>query len=157
MKVRIHNRQQRIRVDADRLRELAVGLFEQARRGRPLALDELHVDLTDHAGMRQAHARVFGRPKDTDVVSQAYAPMPGGPAEAEIVLNVEQALEVGARRRGDADRELALYLAHGIDHLHGADDRTAEERARMLRREQRWLRTLGEEARRNVMQPMGKQ
>ena len=41
-----------------------------------------------------------------------------------------------------ADRELALYLAHGCDHLTGADDATPAGRARMRRRELGWLREL---------------
>jgi len=44
------------------------------------------------------------------------------------------------RRAGGPDRELALYLAHGCDHLAGADDATPRQRAAMRRRELRWLR-----------------
>jgi len=42
-------------------------------------------------------------------------------------------------RRGNAADELALYLAHGCDHLSGANDRTLRERRRMRRRELLWL------------------
>jgi ssRNA-specific RNase YbeY (16S rRNA maturation enzyme) len=35
--------------------------------------------------------------------------------------------------------ELALYIAHGFDHLSGADDDTPARRAAMRRTEMRWL------------------
>jgi ssRNA-specific RNase YbeY (16S rRNA maturation enzyme) len=65
----------------------------------------------------------------------------------EIVVNVERAAEAGPghwpRTRGDRSaiaRELALYIAHGCDHLCGADDASRVDRLRMRRRELRWLR-----------------
>lgn len=144
MNVRIHNRQRRAKVDPVRLRALARALHTQPDGLPPPELDVLHLLLTDHEGMRDAHTRVFGHPKDTDVVSLMYAPMPGADTEAEIVLNVEQALDEGMHRTGGPPRELALYLAHGLDHLRGADDDTPQARACMLQREQGWLHRLGE-------------
>jgi ssRNA-specific RNase YbeY (16S rRNA maturation enzyme) len=41
-----------------------------------------------------------------------------------------------------ADAELALYIAHGFDHLSGADDNTPARRAAMRRTEMRWLAAL---------------
>jgi rRNA maturation RNase YbeY len=79
----------------------------------------------------------------TDVLSFRFAPLPGerDGAFGEIVVNVECALRLG--REGSAwspSRELALYIAHGCDHLCGGTDDTAAGRARMRRRELRWLR-----------------
>ncbi len=100
---------------------------------------ELTVTLADHRGMIPLNAACFGRNRTTDVISQAYAPPPGSSGlQGEIVVNVERAGEEGLRRRG-FDHELALYLAHGIDHLAGATDHTPTLRARMLRRETAWL------------------
>jgi ssRNA-specific RNase YbeY (16S rRNA maturation enzyme) len=55
-----------------------------------------------------------------------------------VFVNAERARAEGLRRGGVAD-ELALYIAHGCDHLAGASDRTPAGRARMRRREQAWL------------------
>ncbi|MBQ3810327.1 MAG: hypothetical protein II839_05855, partial [Kiritimatiellae bacterium] len=44
--------------------------------------------------------------------------------------------------RWNADAELALYLAHGFDHLAGSDDATAAGYRAMRRRELRWLAAL---------------
>jgi rRNA maturation RNase YbeY len=79
----------------------------------------------------------------TDVITQRYTPIPGESAGliGELFVNVERAHQAAPRRTGwSPDHELALYLAHGCDHLTGADDTTPRERARMRRRELAWLR-----------------
>ena len=85
-------------------------------------------------------AGCFGVRVQTDVVSQAYAAVPGvGAATAELILNAERARAEGRTRAGGPARELALYLAHGLDHLAGADDDTPARRRAMRRRETAWL------------------
>lgn len=85
-------------------------------------------------------AGCFGIRAQTDVVAQSYATVPGVcGASAEVVLNAERARAEGQTRPGGAARELALYLAHGLDHLAGSDDRTPALRRAMRRRETRWL------------------
>jgi ssRNA-specific RNase YbeY (16S rRNA maturation enzyme) len=88
-------------------------------------------------------AATFGIRVQTDVISQAYLPIPGvsGPT-AELVINLQRAIELGSRRPGGPTAELALYLAHGIDHLAGHDDDTPAARRSMRRRELRWLARL---------------
>jgi ssRNA-specific RNase YbeY (16S rRNA maturation enzyme) len=79
---------------------------------------------------------VFGRPRPTDVISQAYRPAPGAAAwTGDILVNVQRAAQMRS-----PDAELALYVAHGCDHLCGGRDGTPAARARMLRRERAWLR-----------------
>lgn len=97
--------------------------------------------LTDHDGILRVNRDFLGKAEPTDVISFLYGPLPGG-AEAcsgEVVVNVERALEVSGGGPRCA-RELALYIAHGLDHLSGASDRTRAQRARMRRRELGWLR-----------------
>jgi len=102
--------------------------------------------LLDNPGMREANRRLFGAAHTTDVISCAYAPHPdeGGLWEGEILVNAQLAAERAAsgagRLRRSVARELALYVAHGWDHLGGADDASAVERRRMRQRELRWLR-----------------
>lgn len=97
--------------------------------------------LTDDAGMTEYNRACFSRNGPTDVISLAYEPLPGETGRsAEILVNVERAAQVGPRH-GGADRELALYLAHGCQHLAGANDDTPARRRRMRRTETRWLAT----------------
>ena len=101
---------------------------------------ELTVVLTDDAAMPAYKAGCFGVRVQTDVVAQSYAAVPGaGPETAELVLNAERAKAEGRARPGGASRELALYLAHGLDHLAGHDDDTPPRRRAMRRRETAWL------------------
>ena len=53
--------------------------------------------------------------------------------------NLERARAEGRGRPGGPARELALYLAHGLDHLAGADDDVPARRRAMRRRETAWL------------------
>ncbi len=85
--------------------------------------------LTDNAGITPLNR-----------ISCAYPPLPGKTGGlGEIYVNVERASELG-RGTVNQSRELALYIAHGVDHLSGASDRTPALRARMLRRERAWLK-----------------
>jgi rRNA maturation RNase YbeY len=103
--------------------------------------------LTDDTKMRRVNRGTFGRDETTDVISCSYTPIPGATDPgADVFINVEQAVSLGTGRGGwSPSRELALYLAHGIDHLAGAEDRNAVERRRMRTRELRWLREAGKD------------
>lgn len=102
---------------------------------------EVCVILAGNASTRGINRQLFDSPDTTDVMSLRYDPSPGtgGMCSGEVVVNVERAIEEGPRR-GGADRELALYVAHGIDHLSGEEDGSARGYARMRRRELRWLK-----------------
>jgi len=96
--------------------------------------------LTDDAGITQTNREFFGKDRPTDVISFRYDPIPGEENEAtgDLIVNVECAVREGAAHDG-ADAELALYIAHGFDHLSGADDDTPTRRTAMRRTEMRWL------------------
>ena len=93
----------------------------------------------------EAHLAINGAEGPTDVITQPYDPMPGE-AEGvygEVYVNCDQAVRVAPRRRGwSAAKELLLYVAHGMDHLSGADDALPRDYDRMRRRELAWLREL---------------
>lgn len=104
--------------------------------------DEISIALLDDAGITPVNALHLDSPRSTDVISFAYEPIrPGSGWCGEVLINAEMALREGCAR-GDVSKELALYLAHGCDHLGGADDKTKDERSRMRRRELRWLREI---------------
>lgn len=98
--------------------------------------------------------RFFGRRETTDVISLPLASVPGddGKTSGEIFVNAEQAIrgadaiKGGRSRNWDLSKELALYIAHGCDHLTGASDSDRRSAARMRRRELRWIARAGESA-----------
>ena len=116
-------------------------LMKAATKRQPTRWTELSIVLTDDAGIRELHRRYLGDDSPTDVITFRYDGVPPaapGSASGEIVVNAACALQAGSRH-GGAARELALYLAHGCDHLAGNDDRDPAGRRSMRRRELRWL------------------
>ena len=100
------------------------------------------VVLVGHRRMTELNEQVLHHEGTTDVITFHYASLPGEPSgwRGEIVINVEEAIAIGATRPGGVARELALYLAHGCQHLGGANDQTPTERGAMARRQNVWLK-----------------
>ena len=115
-------------------------LKSAARIGVPFRA--VTVILQDDAFSAEVHEAINGAKGPTDVITQRYDAMPGE-AEGvygELYVNVDQALRVAPKRRGwSPAKELLLYVAHGMDHLSGADDLNPRDYDRMRRRELRWL------------------
>jgi len=155
MRITFHNAQRLFKLDTVALKRLALALAAlaqtqgQRRRGRASpgepTWQEVTIHLLDDAGIAPVNAAIMAHEGATDVVTQRYDPIPGEPVglTGELFVNVEYAVRAAPRRAAwSANRELALYIAHGFDHLTGADDHTPAERARMRRRELAWLRRL---------------
>lgn len=138
LQISLHSAQRALRVDRKAFLALARRLALRAF-GPDAPFSALSVLLVDDRAMPDYKFRTFGLRLQTDVISLSYAPLPGVPPSAELVVNAERALLEGARRPGGPPRELALYLAHGIDHLAGRDDDTPARRRSMRRRETAWL------------------
>ena len=115
-----------------------------AKRNPDFVWNEIAVILTDDRGIVPLNQAFLAKAEVTDVISFQYEPVPGdGDLRCgDIVVNVEQALRRGRPSRSMAkpSRELALYIAHGCDHLTGGTDDDPAGVRRMRRRELRWLR-----------------
>ena len=123
-----------------------------ARRGRAADFGAVTLCFVGPAAIARIHRQALGLPGETDVVTLAYAAAPGATAAAEIFVNPALALRRGAGRAAldltaperrlawSPDHELALYIAHGFDHLAGADDAAPAGFAAMRRRELAWIR-----------------
>jgi len=96
----------------------------------------------DDKEIAEINQQVFSRAKATDVIALRYNPLPGidDCSTAELFVNVQRATQSTTRNGWNPSKELALYLAHGCDHLAGACDDSLEEYNRMRRRELRWIR-----------------
>ena len=103
------------------------------------------VILQDDDFSAEVHEAINGAKGPTDVITQRYDAMPGEPEGiyGELYVNAVQALRAAPKRRGwSAAKELLLYVAHGMDHLSGADDLRPADYDRMRRRELRWMKEL---------------
>lgn len=139
--VQIRNRQRKWPVDAARLRRLVARVLA-GEAADPQT--EVGIVLWRDAPVAALNARFLGHRGATDVL--AFPSDPGGwpPGEprplGEVVVSVDRA-RVQARERGlRLQTELDRLVAHGVLHLLGYRDGTAVERARMRRREDRYLR-----------------
>lgn len=100
------------------------------------------VILQDDAFSAEVHAAINGAEGPTDVITQRYDALPGEAdgVYGELYVNVDQALRAAPKRCGwSPAKELLLYVAHGMDHLSGADDLTPADYDRMRRRELGWI------------------
>ena len=112
-----------------------------ARSG--LVFREVTIVLQDDADSDAAHRAVMDVAGATDVITQRYDSMPGEEpgVYGELYVNVERAVAAAlARADWGPEKELLLYVAHGMDHLAGEDDFDESGRRRMRRRELGWLR-----------------
>ena len=104
------------------------------------------VILQDDAFSAEVHLAINAAEGPTDVITQRYDAMPGE-AEGvygELYVNTDQALRVAPKRcNWSPAKELLLYVAHGMDHLSGADDLKPRDYDRMRRRELEWMREWG--------------
>jgi rRNA maturation RNase YbeY len=104
---------------------------------------EVVVHLVRDAKSEELHRAIMGIAGTTDVITQAYDAIPPEPPGlfGELFVNVDQALRAAPVRNGwTPARELLLYVAHGMDHLSGADDHDEAGYRAMRRRELNWLR-----------------
>lgn len=142
MKVTVTDHQREAHVDRGRIASLArFFMAKVSKRHDRRPWGSVNIVLADDKLIAEMNQRFLRHEGPTDVITFSYAMMPGTGSEThgEIVVNVERAWRVGPRH-GGAARELALYVAHGCDHLGGADDATLADRQRMRARENRWLR-----------------
>ena len=146
-RLRVQNRQRRLRVDIRRLEgELARVAACEGLGGRIVS-----VVLVSDQRIRRLNRDFHGCDDVTDVLAFDYGANPpagGEDVDAEVVVSAQRA-EAEARRRGlPTEGELLLYCIHGLLHLAGYDDRERADRRRMWRRQFDHLAEAGFTARR---------
>lgn len=143
LKTYIKNSQKAHHLNLPALRQLTAELAGALEAADPDTVwREVTLLLTDDAGITQTNREFFGKDRPTDVISFRYEPVPGeAGATGDLVVNVECAVREGPHHDGP-DKELALYIAHGFNHLSGAGDDTPQSRAAMRRTEMRRLAEL---------------
>ncbi|MFK7959115.1 MAG: rRNA maturation RNase YbeY [Phycisphaerales bacterium] len=128
------------RVDLDRLSQRLRSVIAACAPAHTVA--RLTVRLVDDAEMSELHARHFGDPSTTDVVTFP-ASSPGEPVDADLACCVDEAARQAATRGHDLDDEVLLYAVHGLLHCMGHDDRDPAAFERMHAEEDRLLTAIG--------------
>ena len=133
-KISVSNRQRMARVDVATLRDFAqralAACLERPRRksGRLASLGQVEVVLVSDRRIAGIHRRFMNDPCPTDVITFQHG---------EIVISVETAKRQARQFGTGLDHELRLYIAHGLLHLQGFDDKTAAGAGEMKRVQER--------------------
>ncbi|MDE0827082.1 MAG: rRNA maturation RNase YbeY [Akkermansiaceae bacterium] len=127
----VENRQTALPVSNDLLAQLeSAGLASLKLIGqRKLALTviprEVSVSLLDDVMIGEVHGQYMDDPSPTDVITFPYG------ESGEVLISVETAAEHAKEYAVGWEREVTLYLVHGILHLCGYEDADEEGRQRM--------------------------
>ena len=126
--ITVRNLQRKVPVDVVDLEMFARNAAELClrlprRKKTDLAqLREISVLIVSDRKIASLHRQFMNESRPTDVITFQHG---------EIFVGVESARR-NARRFGNAfERELRLYVVHGLLHLHGFDDRNAASARRM--------------------------
>jgi probable rRNA maturation factor len=136
----LRNRQRTRGVNRQSLRRLILVLVRELLGVRDY---ELGIHLVGARAMTRLNEAYLGHGGSTDVITFDYGE-PGQPGRrhGEIFVCLEEAVAQARRFRTTWQSELVRYVAHGLLHLSGYDDRRAPARRRMKREEDRLVREL---------------
>jgi probable rRNA maturation factor len=127
--------------DADRLRtETLAAITELAHPG------EVRVRLVDDETMAAAHLKYSNIPGTTDVLTFDLAEgdsASGAPLDVDILVCVDEAKRQAALRGHTPEREILLYILHGILHCLSYNDHDDAQYERMHAEEDRILTAIG--------------
>jgi len=136
-KITVQNLQRRISVNVAELEKFAghaVQLslqLKQRERTDLRKLSEVFIWLISDRRMALLHRKFLGQSGPTDVMTFQHG---------EIFISVETARRHARTFGNSLLRELKLYIAHGLLHLHGFDDQTPSEMHKMKAAQERILR-----------------
>jgi probable rRNA maturation factor len=128
--ITVVNRQRKIPVKLGTLQDFAERALQECLKLRSpkryvlTTLDEVSVVLVSDRRMAELHRRFLQEPGPTDVITFQHG---------EIFVSTETARSQARRFGTTADAEMRLYIAHGLLHLHGFDDKDARSAAEMKR------------------------
>ena len=121
-------------VDLGRFAEHALELCLHLPANRQTDLQklrEISVLIVSDRRIALLNRQFLGEAKPTDVITFQHG---------EIFISAETARHQARQFRTTLERELRLYLVHGLLHLHGFDDRTGAASREMKRTQERIVR-----------------
>jgi rRNA maturation RNase YbeY len=122
------------------LRQVAKYLLEEARGHSQY---ELGVHCINAVEMARLNETFLGHHGSTDVITFDEREN-GGWLRGEIFISIDDAVAQAATYRTKWQEEFARYLAHGILHLEGFDDRSPKDRSKMKREENKLVKELSQ-------------
>ncbi len=122
----IYNHQKAIRLSPDQCKRLQLSgrqavteVLEFAKHDSNLGkIDEVEINFVDDETIADLHLQFMQIPGPTDVITFSHG---------EIHISVETARDQAQQYANDFDRELMLYIVHGLLHLAGYEDATERQ------------------------------
>ncbi len=145
--IAVLNRQRKVSIDLAALQKFAERALREClklRRAKPTSLTklpEVSVVLVSDRRMAELHHRFLQERGSTDVITFEHG---------EIFISTETARRYARRFGTSLKHELRLYLAHGLLHLHGYDDKDARSAAEMKRTQEKLLAKVDRALRRSM-------
>lgn len=102
---------------------------------------ELSILFVNDSEMQELNYKYRGEAVPTDVLAFPMQDVQCPRLLGDVVISVETAKREAEARGYELDREMALYLTHGILHLLGYDDIRSADRKIMRRKEKELLET----------------
>lgn len=137
VEISVSNRQRRVRFDLAWLKALApIALAECWKHPAPpgetvlASLDAVEVSVVSDAKISALHEQFMQIAGATDVITFEHG---------EIIISAETARRNAADFAQPLEHELALYIIHGLLHLHGHGDQAPDEAKRMRKIQDRVL------------------
>jgi probable rRNA maturation factor len=126
-RIEVRNAQRVIPVKIPALRSFArtacaLAWKHKRRNSQFASLDAIFVTIISDRRMAQLHAQFSGLSGATDVLTFHHG---------EIAISAETAWRQAHEFRSTTERELRLYILHGLLHLCGYDDRSTKQRTIM--------------------------
>jgi len=103
---------------------------------------EVRARLVDDDEMSREHEAHLGDPTTTDVMTFDLAEAPGT-LDADLLVCVDEAARQASARGHAVEREVLLYIVHGVLHCAGENDTDEASSARMHAREDELLEAAG--------------
>jgi probable rRNA maturation factor len=138
-KISIATPQEAVEVDRGKMRELVRIVLE----GENIADYEISLAFVDNATIHRLNKQYLDHDEPTDVLSFPLSDAKAKKLAGELVLGAEVAREQAAARGHEIHAELALYVIHGLLHLCGYGDKSADDAKIMRDRERHYLEKLG--------------
>jgi probable rRNA maturation factor len=134
MTIHLANQNRAMPVDTALLRRVT----RRAMALENLNLSSLEIALVDDAAIARVNGEFLGHVGATDVISFLY----DGESRGELIISTERAAAQARGWGSTTALEIALYVVHGVLHLHGYKDATASQKRRMRRREKELMSQL---------------
>ncbi len=136
----LSNRQRSRRLDTKFLRDIVRTLLAEELSREEF---EVGVSIVGEEAMTRMNESFLRHHGSTDVLTFDYKERSRPKCLAgELFVCLDEALAQAPRFRVTWQNELVRYIVHGILHLSGFDDKTAEARRKMKREENRLMRRL---------------